>query len=135
MALQKTRRGVIVAATGVLLSGCSLIESGNSENSPQHSDTGQIREVIVTNDRTDTVQLAVRVDTEEGNDFSNVYSLSPDEYDAGDSVDGVPQSVTVFTADGQYKQWENIETSSMNCDAPDIEIVVNADNFDLNDPC
>lgn len=135
VALHPPRRNFIAAIAGVLLSGCTVVGDDNSSNDSPHSDTDQIREVVVTSYREETVQLAVLIEMDNRENFSNVYTLSPDEYDEGESISGLPSKVTAFTADGMSMTWTDITTSKFNCDAPDIEIAVRPEEFSLNYPC
>lgn len=133
--LQQTRRSVLAATGSVLLSGCSVLGSDGSGDDTRHSDADRIREVVVTSHREEPVRLAVRIETENGDGFSGVYTLSPDEYDESESVEGVPTAVTAFTADGTSRTWEHVPSTTQHCDAPDVEIVVEPTAFSLHHPC
>lgn len=130
------RRGFVATTCFVAISGCSVLQSGDSGSDSTHSDTRNVREVNVGNLRAEPVTVAVQVEYESSDSqFSHVYSLSPREYDSGEELSGVPQSVTAFTSGGSGQEWSYGEPSTPICEALDVEILVESDGFTMNKPC
>lgn len=131
MTTATNRRALLTAVAAVPLAGCS-----GSQSEEPHSDVSDIREVIVTNTRDEPVTLAVQIEVEgQEEPFSRVYSLAVDEYDSSAELDGVPRTVRAFTREEDGREWNYGEPTSMNCEALDVEIVVDAEEFRLNKPC
>lgn len=105
--------GSALGVTG--LSGC---QTGDSE-----SDTN---EVVVHNERDDSVQLAVRVEDDDGAVlFSHVYDMQAgkaDQSTADGQIDTQPASVLVFTPNSGAKTWDYSPDTDLQCEAQDIGI-------------
>lgn len=119
--LQSLATGGVLGITG--LSGC-LSDNAEPEETPT-------REVVVTNEREETVQVGVRVEDRDGTSlFSHVYELESgktDETAADGHIETQPASVLVFTPDGATKTWEYTPDTDLECDTQDIGIWVKPD--------
>lgn len=127
------RRTVLATSATIALSGCGLFQGERS-----HSDTRNIREVVVTNRRSQPVTLGVRIENEDGDAiFSKVYELAVDEYDSGAELDdAVPSKVFAFTPDGDSQEWEYGSPTKSDCNAPDVMIAVEEDQgMGMEKPC
>lgn len=105
--------GSVLGVTG--LSGC--------QTDDPESDT---REVVVSNERDDSIQLGVRVEDDDGVVlFSHVYKLqagTTDQSTADGQIDTQPASVLAFTPDSDVKTWDYIPDTDLNCETQDIGI-------------
>lgn len=136
MTTATNRRALLTAVASLPLAGCSDSQSDERQSEEPHSDVREIREVVVTNTRDAPVTLAVQIEVEgQEEPFSRVNSLAVDEYDSSAELDGVPLTVRAFTREGEGREWNYGEPTSMNCEALDVEIVVDAEEFRLNKPC
>jgi len=114
------RRGVL-GITGV--SGCQSADPGPDETPP--------REVVVTNERDETVQLGVRVENRDRRPrFSHVYELesgTTDESAADGQIETRPASVLAFTLAGTTNTWEYAPDTDLDCDTQDLGIRITPD--------
>lgn len=123
-ALSMERRSVL-QSLGI---GGSIVLAGTSgclsDSSP--TDTQSERELVVTNEREQTVLLGVRVEDQDGESlFSHVYEIEPGKTDetTGDGhIETQPDRVVVFTPNDEVQTWDYSPETDLNCDIQDIGI-------------
>lgn len=119
--LQSLATGGVLGVTGI--SGCLATDSESAET--------PTREVVVTNERNETVQVGVRVEAQDGTSpFSHVYELESgktDESAADGHIETQPASVQVFTPGETMKTWEYTPDTDLECDTQDVGIWMKPD--------
>ena len=124
MGPQVSRRRFLGAAgvvIGVTTAGCSTL--GSSSQSEGEGDT---IEILVSNQTSEPVQIAVRIEDDIGNRlFSRVYDIEPGKMDQSAGINTRPSTVCVFAPNGASAEWDYAPGADFPCDGADIGIRLN----------